>query len=96
MAGGERSGRRCTTLAKLLAQKQQLLERLQEDAGPNEREKIQRLLAKIDEELILVEEAGPGISDERPPRRMGRIGRRMIIGMLLIAALAIVWNVLGH
>jgi hypothetical protein len=53
-----------TTLAKLLAQKRQLLERLQEVPGPNEREEIQRLLAKIDEELILVEEAGPGISDD--------------------------------
>jgi hypothetical protein len=30
-----------TTLAKLLAQKQQLLERLQEDPGPSEREEIQ-------------------------------------------------------
>jgi hypothetical protein len=49
-----------TTLAKLLAQKQQLLERLQEDPGPNEREEIQRLLAKIDEELTLIEEAGLG------------------------------------
>jgi hypothetical protein len=27
-----------TTIAKLLAQKQQLLERLQEEPGPNERE----------------------------------------------------------
>jgi hypothetical protein len=54
-----------TTLAKLLAQKQQLLERLQEDPGPNEREEIQRLLAKIDEELTLIEEAGPGISDDQ-------------------------------
>ena len=45
--------------------------------------------SKIDEEFILVEDAGPGISDERP-RRMGRIGRRMIIGMLLIAALGVV------
>jgi hypothetical protein len=53
-----------TTLAKLLAQKQQLLERLQENPGPNEREEIQRLLAKIDEELTLVEEAGPGISKD--------------------------------
>jgi hypothetical protein len=54
-----------TTLAKLLAQKQQLLERLQEDPGPNEREEIHRLLAKIDEELTLIEEAGPGISDDQ-------------------------------
>jgi len=54
-----------TTLAKLLAQKQQLLERLQEDPGPNEREEIQRLLAKIDEALTLIEEAGLGISDDQ-------------------------------
>jgi hypothetical protein len=54
-----------TTLAKFLAQRQQLLERLQEEPGLNEREEIQRLLAKIDEELTLVEEAGPGISGAR-------------------------------
>jgi hypothetical protein len=37
-----------TTIAKLLAQKQRLLERLQEDSGPREREAIERLLAEID------------------------------------------------
>jgi hypothetical protein len=31
-----------TTLAKLLARKQQLLERLQQDPGPHEREEIER------------------------------------------------------
>ena len=40
-----------TTIAKLLAQKQRLLERLQEDPGPHVREEIDRLLAEIDAEL---------------------------------------------
>ncbi|MGE5157193.1 MAG: hypothetical protein ACM3OF_03500 [Gemmatimonas sp.] len=52
-----------TTLAKLLARKQQLLDRLQEDPGPNEREEIERLLAEIDEALGLLDEAGPGTSE---------------------------------
>jgi hypothetical protein len=34
-----------TTIAKLLAQKQRLLERLPEDPGPHERKEIERLLA---------------------------------------------------
>ena len=41
-----------TTAAKLLAQKQQLLERLQDDPGPNERAEIERLLEQIDTALI--------------------------------------------
>ena len=41
-----------TTLAKLLAQRQQLIERLEEGPGPHEREEIERLLAEIEEELI--------------------------------------------
>jgi len=40
-----------TTVAKLLARKRQLLERLQEDLGPNEREEIERLLEEIDTAL---------------------------------------------
>jgi uncharacterized protein Yka (UPF0111/DUF47 family) len=48
-----------TTLANLLARKQQLLERLQENPGPNEREEIERLLEQIDTALDLLEEAGP-------------------------------------
>jgi uncharacterized protein Yka (UPF0111/DUF47 family) len=47
-----------TTLANLLARKQQLLERLQEDPGPNEREEIERLLEQIDNALDLLEEVG--------------------------------------
>jgi hypothetical protein len=33
--------------------------------------------------------------EEIPDRRMNRIGRRTIMCTLLIAALAIVWNLLG-
>ncbi|WP_454619140.1 hypothetical protein [Bradyrhizobium cenepequi] len=53
-----------TTAAKLLAQKQQLLERLQQDPGPNERAEIERLLEQIDTALNLLDEAGSGGSDE--------------------------------
>jgi hypothetical protein len=54
-----------TTAAKLLAQKQQLLEQLQQDPGPNERAEIERLLEQIDTALNLLDEAGPGgASDE--------------------------------
>jgi hypothetical protein len=49
-----------TTVAKLLARKQQLLERLQEDPGPNERQEIERLIEQVDAALSLLEESGPG------------------------------------
>ncbi len=49
-----------TMVAKLLARKRQLLERLQEDLGPNEREEIERLLEEIDTALNQLEETGPG------------------------------------
>jgi hypothetical protein len=48
-----------TTVAKLLARKQQLLDRLQEGPGPHERDEIERLLAKIDSALDSVEDTGP-------------------------------------
>lgn len=44
-----------TTLAKLLARKQKLLERLQEAPGPHERDEIERLIAQIDTALDLLE-----------------------------------------
>jgi hypothetical protein len=44
-----------TTIAVLLTQKQDLLARLDEDPGPNEREKIEQLLEKIDAELDAVD-----------------------------------------
>jgi hypothetical protein len=52
-----------TTLAKLLARKQQLLDRLREDPGPNERDEIERLLAEIDDALGLLDEMGPSEND---------------------------------
>jgi DNA-binding MarR family transcriptional regulator len=52
-----------TTLAKLLQQKQQLIERLQEEPGPEEREQIEQLLAKINRTLDLLDGAGTGGSD---------------------------------
>ena len=53
-----------TTLAKLLARKQRLLERLQEDPGPHEREEIERQLEEIDTALNSLDEAGPGKSND--------------------------------
>lgn len=48
-----------STIAKLLAQKQQLMEQLEKNPGPNEREEIERILAKIETALSLL---GPGAS----------------------------------
>jgi hypothetical protein len=49
-----------TTLAKLLAQKQELIARLQqEDIGPEERDEIERLLEKIETALDWLDKAGP-------------------------------------
>jgi hypothetical protein len=44
-----------TTLANLLARKQKLLERLQENPGDNERDEIERLIAQINTALDLLE-----------------------------------------
>ncbi len=44
-----------TTLAKLLARKQKLIERLQENPGHNERDEIERLIAQINTALDLLE-----------------------------------------
>jgi hypothetical protein len=40
-----------TSIAELLTQKQQLLSRLEEYPGPNERAEIERLLDRVDAEL---------------------------------------------
>jgi hypothetical protein len=48
-----------STIEKLLVQKQQLMEQLASDHGPNEREEIQRLLAKIETALTLLEPDDP-------------------------------------
>lgn len=47
-----------STAAKLLAQKRELLDRLAENPGPNEREEIERVLAKIDTALNWLDDAG--------------------------------------
>jgi DNA-binding MarR family transcriptional regulator len=52
-----------TTLAKLLEQKQELIERLQGDLGPEEREQIEQLFAKINKALDLLDGAGMSGSD---------------------------------
>jgi hypothetical protein len=49
-----------TTLSRLLAEKQRLMEQLQEDIGPEERDEIERLLEKIDAALDSLDKAGPG------------------------------------
>ena len=51
-----------TTLAKLLARRQQLVERLLEDPGQHERDEIERQLEEIDMALNSLDEAGPGKS----------------------------------
>ena len=43
------------TVARLHARKQALLDRLESDPGPNEREEIERLLAQIETALSLLE-----------------------------------------
>ena len=49
-----------TTLDKLLAQKQELMERLQQEAiGPEDRDEIERLLERIEVALDLLDKAGP-------------------------------------
>jgi len=54
-----------TTLAKLLARKQQLIERLHENPGLHEREEIERLLGELDEALNLLDKVGPGTDTKK-------------------------------
>jgi len=51
-------------LPNLVARKQLLLEQLQENPGPNERE-IERSLAQIDIALGLLNETGPGETGDK-------------------------------
>lgn len=58
-----------STVAKVLARKQALLERLDSDPGPNEREEMQALLAQIETALNLLEPrdaAGTATSEPKP------------------------------
>jgi hypothetical protein len=52
-----------STVAKLLARKRVLLEHLESDLGPTERDEIERLLAKVDAALSVL-----GPEDTGPPR----------------------------
>jgi DNA-binding MarR family transcriptional regulator len=52
-----------TTLAKLLEQKKEMIDRLQEDPSPEEREQIEQLLAKLNKALDLLDGAGANGSD---------------------------------
>jgi chaperonin cofactor prefoldin len=52
-----------TTLAKLLAQKQKLVEELQQVIGPEERDQIERLLEQVNAALDSLEKAPPGKGD---------------------------------
>ena len=45
-----------TTVAKLLARKQQLIERLEEELSLREREEIERMILKIDAALTWLEQ----------------------------------------
>ncbi|MBR0854768.1 hypothetical protein [Bradyrhizobium liaoningense] len=54
-----------STVAKLVARKHALVERLESDPGPKEREEIERLLVQIDTALSLLEPGDrPAPSDE--------------------------------
>jgi hypothetical protein len=54
-----------TTLARLLARKQEVIDRLQGDPGTHEREELERLLEKINTALSFLDEARPGTSESR-------------------------------
>jgi hypothetical protein len=56
-----------TTLSNLLAGKQKLLERLQDNPGPNERAEIEGFIAQIDTALNLLEEPGVATSNNWRP-----------------------------
>jgi hypothetical protein len=51
-----------TAAGILLARKQLLLERLQQEPGPNERDELERQIAEIDELLDYLEKWRPGES----------------------------------
>jgi hypothetical protein len=57
-----------TSLAKLLTQKQQLLGRLEEDPGPNERAELERILEKVDAALSSLEPAPSDIAEDHDSR----------------------------
>jgi hypothetical protein len=65
-----------TSLSKLLAQKQQLLGRLEEDPGPNERAELERLLDKVAAALSSLQPAAGDIAEDPPGDDNAFDGRR--------------------
>jgi hypothetical protein len=61
-----------TSLAKLLTQKQQLLGRLEENPGPNERAELERLLEKVDAGLSSLESAPSDMIEDHDSRSSPR------------------------
>jgi hypothetical protein len=57
-----------TSLAKLLTQKQQLVDRLEEDPGPNERAELERLMEKVDAALSSLEPAPSDMVEDHDGR----------------------------
>lgn len=57
-----------TTIARLLAQKQQVLESLDDNPGPNERDELERLLQKINSALSLLEDQARETTDDQGDR----------------------------
>jgi predicted CopG family antitoxin len=53
-----------TTIVKLLERKQKLLELLQANPGPNERDEIEGQLAQIDTALDMLEEPGENSEEQ--------------------------------
>ena len=57
-----------TSLAKLLTRKQQLLARLEEEPGPNERAELERILKKVDAALSSLEPAPSDMAEDHDSR----------------------------
>jgi hypothetical protein len=55
-----------STTANLLMRKRQLLDRLQEDPGPNERDQIERMIEQINTALNRLEDNGPIPARDEP------------------------------
>ena len=72
-----------TILAKLLAQKQQLIERLEANPDPQQREKIERLLKKINTALDLLDESGPGTGGRPGQDEGGPVARGCLVPEML-------------
>ena len=78
-----------TTPARLLEQKQQLVERLHEDSGPEERERVEQLLAKINKAMDLLDGAGVSAAPPLPPgRNMHQHGRPHVLEKIIRTIIA--------